>query len=557
MSRTKKHDTEFSAAEWARLLSRSKWQPSVEHMVATTNSRKTIRIRKDQWRRWFRGWDGVELRQGQEIELVQGGGDGPKVELPDWAREHLALAAGDGLCVTERGGSFFLKRLRLVARPTRVPGCTVIDKFAADEVLRTYSLHGELGPYVPSEFAEVLNAVGRFKYDPLAPLKDVAGRVGLLARKELLGGWSKADKAAAAAYRKSLTTEQMADGSWQGSVIHTSCCVIRLLEAGARPTVPAIDRACRWLLSTPEPTGFPGLFLCSPELTAGYNDWRHETGGVWKQFRVPRTFQPKGDFADNSDLFGIAISREGGCHKWSLWSSAAALEALLRCGYVDHQRVVRAINGLLIKRFGGGTTIWCANCMRRSDLSFVDSTAEPDFNLPTIDMKADRVDWPMSARDVLGKVAGEEYRQWALGNDRSAMMREPYGALLDCSAVVQRALSWHPDHRGSTVEMTTSLEHASEQGWDGSWPANRVSLMLSLLERLDTSVAALAVLRSVPLLVRYQGDDGLWDEAQLPQFHDPRDRDHTELSPLPKEANSYMILKALKQFGFLDALLPD
>ncbi len=80
--------------------------------------------------------------------------------------------------------------------------------------------------------------------------------------------------------------------------------------------------------------------------------------------------------------------------------------------------------------------------------------------------------------------------------------------------------------------------------------------MLAQLERFDTSVAALAVLRSVPLLIRQQGSDGLWDESAFPQLPHPGAELRPGLSVLDKETTTLVILRALAKFGFLDSLLP-
>ena len=94
------------------------------------------------------------------------------------------------------------------------------------------------------------------------------------------------------------------------------------------------------------------------------------------------------------------------------------------------------------------------------------------------------------------------------------------------------------------------------QGWDGLWRVNHVAAILSLLERSDTFAAGLAVLRTVPSLIRYQGKDGLWDLGRFPDFRSPRDKRFKLLIPR-KDVTSYLILKCLKKFGFLDALVPE
>ena len=51
------------------------------------------------------------------------------------------------------------------------------------------------------------------------------------------------------------------------------------------------------------------------------------------------------------------------------------------------------------------------------------------------------------------------------------------------------------------------------------------------------------------MLIRQQGADGLWQEGQI----DPGGQG---CPPPTKEESSFLILRALKQFDYLDALLP-
>jgi hypothetical protein len=77
-----------------------------------------------------------------------------------------------------------------------------------------------------------------------------------------------------------------------------------------------------------------------------------------------------------------------------------------------------------------------------------------------------------------------------------------------------------------------------------------LSSMLGFLARFTHPLAAFLVLRSVPLLIRTQRPDGLWHEARLAYLD--------ESTPPPSPAEStFLILSALKQFGFLDVLVPN
>ena len=117
--------------------------------------------------------------------------------------------------------------------------------------------------------------------------------------------------------------------------------------------------------------------------------------------------------------------------------------------------------------------------------------------------------------------------------------------------MVHRALSWHPDYAGSNLATMCARQCEYPQGWDGSWARICLSYMFSLLERLNTPLAAYVALRSVPQLIRNQSPDGLWQE-DVPSGP----RVHPGVKPPAREASTFMILKALKTLGFLDSLRP-
>jgi hypothetical protein len=74
------------------------------------------------------------------------------------------------------------------------------------------------------------------------------------------------------------------------------------------------------------------------------------------------------------------------------------------------------------------------------------------------------------------------------------------------------------------------------------------SSMLGFLARSTHPLAAFLALRMVPFLIRTQGADGAWHEDPI------RYRDKAFPSPTAAES-TYLILTALKRFGYLDALL--
>jgi len=68
------------------------------------------------------------------------------------------------------------------------------------------------------------------------------------------------------------------------------------------------------------------------------------------------------------------------------------------------------------------------------------------------------------------------------------------------------------------------------------------------MERFRHPLCGFLMLRSVPLLIRTQRADGFWEEGPLSAEPDPG------FPPPMKQESTFMILRALKTFGFLEAL---
>ena len=538
----------LDATEWLKVLSKA-GTPSTERVIVAGKFSTALRIRKRQWDRHFTGFGGVAFTRGKEIRVVPRASGGPRADVPAWVRDHLGVGPDDGLCVTERGGTFYLKKLQLVEMSSEVPACVIVDTFAPGSVKRSYSPAVPFDQIKHDHLERILSAVGTFRHDPIAPFRHVQGRVGLLARKELLGGWTKADTEAVKAYRKELAEDQLDDGSWHESMIHTAFRLIRLIEVGGTRKHAAVAKGVRRLLESPEPIGFPGLFFCDPAMADKFNQWKEEHTGS-DRFTKSGAKHAEQAFANNVDLVG-----RGGeaCETRVYWSSAVVLEALLRCGLARNPRVVRAVRTFLaVTRTGGGR--WCGNHIFMAKRDYSGLSGPLDFDCAQV-TPAERTKWATNGKDVIEMVADdpdyghEHYKQWALGKNRAALMRhadEHDGG--NCTFIVHRALSWHPGYRGSQLELLGSLKCENLQGWDGAWSRSGLAFAFLMLERLATPLAAFAALRSVPVLIRRQGPDGLWNEAHLPTAH-------PKTKPPPKEVTTFVVLKTLKKHGFLDALL--
>ena len=248
----------------------------------------------------------------------------------------------------------------------------------------------------------------------------------------------------------------------------------------------------------------------------------------------------------------ITICRRG--EVWITQRGAVVLEALLRCGMAGEERVVRAINTLTA--LGRGKGGWCG-------CGYLDASVDVPVNDGPVDLNGPypipqgnikhNIDWFITPADVERLTCGGEghpnylYRPVGIGENRSLIVKH-YMTTGECSMVVFRALSHHPDFPGSNLEAHAALACAWRQGWDGTWGCAYPSSMLGYLERIGHPLSAFLVARSIPRLIRDQRGDGLWEDREISS------RESHGNAPPTREEGSLMIVMALKRFGFLGSL---
>ena len=268
-----KESTELKPREWIKLLSQ-KFRKSDERVIITGNFRNAIKINKEDWNNYFKDFKGIGFRNGKAIEIISEKNSGSKAQLPDWAKERMDSIPGPLHCITEKQGKYFLKKLELIEQHTVIPGHIIIDSFQPFHVKREYSLQNDINKIVLPYLHGLLKKMGKFKYNPLTALKKARGMTGLLARREFFGNITKEDEAFISYYKKKLEGTQMDDGSWDQNTVTTAYNIIQLIELGTSSKDPIIKKAAAWLLSSPDPVGFPGLFMLSSSLTERFNAWK-------------------------------------------------------------------------------------------------------------------------------------------------------------------------------------------------------------------------------------------------------------------------------------------
>ena len=535
----------LTTAEFAGLLSREP-VPAPEQVIAVKPVRKSLRFNKEEWDRHFADFGGIEIRVDGDVEVLPAAEGKRSADIPAPARELLGLEKGGTLCVTKRNGRFLLKRLDFAVVDGVVPGCYVFDAFTDRAVSRTCELCPDPAAITERVLDQLLSDMGAFRHDPVAPFTTLPGMLGFLARKAFAGGLTADDRGWAKEQCEALSRTQAADGSWQDAVPATAFTVIRLLELGRAPEDDAVRRAVEWLLARAEPVGFPGTFMSSDGFLERFNDWKKPGAKGRKGRTTPQ--KDRNQFWENRDLFGVP---DGYCEARFTWTNGVVLAALLQCGLDKHPRVVRAINTLM-KRSGDGG--WCGcGYFDTGRWNFVepdDSPVDLDrFPVPATNRRHS-CNWFATAEDAMALAHPWNGVRGTDTGDGRSLVSGAVGNSGDCSRVMHRGLSYHPNYRGSNLEAIAALHCIAHQTAQGLWRGHFLSFVFGMLARCRHPLSAFAALRSVPLLIRKQRPDGFWSEDE-PGYNIGM---HTELPTPSKEESSLLILQALHAHGFLDRL---
>ena len=527
---------EFSDKDWVKLLSKDRSLHD-ERVIITGKFSPTLKINKKDWAKKFSGFGGIAFGQGKEIAIVPLKTGGPKAKIPEWVWRQLQASPGDKFCITERKSRQYLKKLELTERSTSIPHLTILDSFGRDIVRRMYSGFLDIQKITFKDLERLLRLMGKFKFDPISPFKRMPGKIGYLGRKEFLGKSNEKDKQFIREYVKAFEESQLQNGSWEDNVMITAFNIIKLNEVGLTLENPILEKGVKWLLSTAEPLGFPGLFMLTEKLVDRFNTWKKSQMRGRSGRPLRRTTEREAHrYVENRAVLSSISAWP--CELRLTWTSGIALEALLRCGLHQEPRVVKAIN-TLFKMSDRGRWCGCGYFDTR-DMNFVPASLAPvDFNRrPVLKLSLDD--------HFIARLVCDNYRLLALyaGNNR-ALVTNRFRSTGECSMVVLKALSFHPDFPGSHFEANSALSCAGYLGLDGVEEDAYISSVFGLLTNMTHAFAAFLVLRSIPVLIRRQGQDGLWQE-----------KTRGRCPPPSKEESSFIILRALKRFGFLNALFP-
>lgn len=535
---------ELKGKDWLSLLNK-KSTFSKERVIFVARLNRTLKLSKKALASHFPSWEGFDFRQGKEIELVSAKEGGAGREIPQFAWDRLTSIPGSHICITLRSGQYFVKTLRLIECSTTVPGTSITDSFNLDSVERSYAVLTDLSRITEDGVDRLFSLMDKFRWNPIDPFKEIPGRIGILARREFLGGNTKADDAEIVRYRVELERLQLPNGSWDNNVVTTAFNLISLIELGVTTDDSVITRGTNWILSMNEPFGFPGLFMLTNTHTERFNSWKEkqEKGKSLRSSSRNTTAKEVRDYLSNRDMLS-SISRPP-CELRMTWASGIAVEALLRCGLHREKRTIRCINTLLTMS-NGHSWCGCGYFDTREKNYIPDDSSPVNFNrFPVWDTnRRHGFDWYTDKNEIASFVSDNQERSSLQVGPKKALLVRNYSSTGECGMVIQRALSFHPDYHGSNFETNVALSCTQHQSWNGTWADIYQSTAINHLGRSIHPLTKFLLIRSIPNLIRQQQKNGLWQEKAKCGCQPPSEAE-----------TSFIFLRALKKFDYLERLL--
>jgi len=187
----------------------------------------------------------------------------------------------------------------------------------------------------------------KLRYDPLPLVKSFETPLGLRTRRDVL---EENDESLSKHLIKSISDEQLDDGSWKGLIVSTAQAIHNLLDCGLLPDARPVRRGCSWLLKQ-QRSPRAELFPNTPSIDLPGMFYTNNVSDEVSCFNQLYPEYAKANM-DKTCLTLLPIFQTG-----------AALAALCRSGMVDNRCVERGFQDLLQIRGPGGqyyTHHWCA-----------------------------------------------------------------------------------------------------------------------------------------------------------------------------------------------------
>ncbi|MCW4028000.1 MAG: hypothetical protein NWE76_11030 [Candidatus Bathyarchaeota archaeon] len=448
---------------------------------------------------------------GYEIPLLKGN----RIRLPDRVLGKLGVDQGGLVGLVQRENAVAIKKVEIIEKEGEI--ARLYDIETATQITRV----AETNPMPEKILPQLKQQHKGFKpkYDVRAFLK---GRQTLEAWKarRILGISEASDEK----LRKYLVSErlgkQMNDGSWEGRVTITARNLSELADLGMTKDDVEIQRAVEWLTGRPQSPYNPGMFFAFDELLKEQQEVvaqrRKQKAGSKPRFNQRRGLEV-GLVRAGDRLIGWP------CGPRITWTTALVLEALLKLGYEENERVQAALRTLSMSR-------WCDNAQQHGlsgtgeiqhkepysteELEKITEESIREFRYGGVRSikeieRADMAHIPFYLRRVkhTAKAGGNEY-----------VLRMPEAGE-GCPVIMTRALSQVKNERlrrlaEAQLWKIAASQHSQDTSYSGRYVERFFkapqAFYLQIFARYDHPVSELAIMRMIPWIEENQNRDGSW-----------------------------------------------
>lgn len=449
--------------------------------------------------------------KGEEIELIKGN----RVRMPEEALRRLGITEKSLVGLVERKNAAAVKKVEMVGR--KADRSRIFDletTHTLTRVTETNPMPCELLPKLKERYKDF-----KVRYDVRDFLK---GRRTFEAwrTRRILEISEPSDEKLRAKLIEERLKKQRGDGSWERRVTITARNLRELADLGMSRDDNEIQRGVRWLLDRPQSPYNPGMFFATDELINEQRELieqrRKQRGGARERFNKRRALEVN-LVKEGDSLIGWP------CGPRITWTTALALEALLKLGYEEKERVQAALRMLTMSR-------WCDNAQQHG----LSGTGEIRRREPYSIEEIEKIEEGCIQQFRYGGVSGtEEIERADMAHIPFYMRRIAHKSTPDgeeyplrmpdvgggCPLIMTRALSQVKNEKLRRLAEANLWKFA---GWqhspDGSFPGKYAeryfkcpqTAFLSIFAGYDHPVAKTAILKMIPWIVEKQNEDGSW-----------------------------------------------
>jgi len=446
----------------------------------------------------------AQKKNGEEISVMKGN----RIRLPEKALSKLDITGNSQVALVQRKNAVAVKKLEVTEEEGE--RARVVDLETAHKITRkaeTNPMPETLLPKLKERYKDF-----KLRYDAKGFLKGRRTFEAWKARR-ILGIAEPTDEELRRELVRETLEKQMEDGSWEGLVTVTARNLRELADLKMTKDDEEIQRAVDWLLSRPQSAYNPGMFFLRDELVKEQEEVvksrQKQKKGTRERFRQLRTSE-KNLVKAGDDLI------VNPCGPRIMWPTALVLEALLKLGYEENERVQAALRTLMFSD-------WC-ECGYQHGLSGF------------------RRKEPLSMEEIekIEESCIQQFRSGGAGElekedltHRGHMLRIAHNSLGD---VDEYPLRMQPHIQGCEVATTRAMSRVRNEKmrrfaeahlWrfagrqhsgDGRFAVEKYGTghsqagFLSIFAAYDHPASKLVMMRAIPWIINDQNEDGSWGE---------------------------------------------